>query len=393
MTASYEEQIKTGFAQLNTKLNNEIKKINEAAAQNETVSKQAVTQLDDLAKKYAELEQDVSDLSQGSLGGGEARQTMGEAFSKSEAFKNFQAGTTPRAKFDFQANTITGETSSNPNDTHAPFERMPGIVPGAFRGLSILDFVPRGTTGSNAIEYTKEGTFTNAAAETAEAGQKPETDLTFTLENAPVRTIAHILKLSKQIMDDAPAVASYADRRLAYGVRLRLEQQIINGNNTAPNLGGVLAAGNSTATAVGAATNFFDYANTLKYAVIGADYQPDFYWVNPADWSAAEMVKRGSADAAYVAASGAVSYTADGLVPRLWGLPVVASNSVPVGTVVAGSSDAMMLWERQGVTVEMFEQDENNVQTNLVTLRAEMRAAFTVFRPEAIRTANLATLP
>ena len=42
---------------------------------------------------------------------------------------------------------------------------------------------------------------------------------------SPVRTIAHIFKASRQILDDAPALRSYIDGRATYGLQLREEAQ------------------------------------------------------------------------------------------------------------------------------------------------------------------------
>jgi HK97 family phage major capsid protein len=388
----FQAQLEQSLSKLGAQVDEKIKQAN--AQSEEKLGVKFMGELKDLSLKFKETQDELTALAQKSFAtqAAEQKQTMGQAFSKSDAFKSFQAGTQPRARFEFQGNTITGETSSNPNSTLSPFERMGGIVSGPTRMLSILDFIPKGTTSSNAIDYTKEASFTNSAAEAAEAAQKAESSLTFTLANTPVRTIAHFIKVTKQVMDDAPMLSSYIDNRMGYGVRLRLENQIINGNGTAPNLDGILS-GNSTAVAVGTAENAFDYTNKLKYSVIGADFTPDFYFINPADWSAMEIIKRGAGDAAYVGAGGAISYVNNGLEARLWGLPVVASNSVPAGTVIAGSRDAMMLWTRQGVTIDVSESDGDNFQKNLLTVRAEMRAAFTVFRADALVTANLATLP
>ena len=59
-----------------------------------------------------------------------------------------------------------------------------------------------------------------------------------------------------------------------------------------------------------------------------ADYMPDFFWINPQDKEALDLIKRGTADAAYVG-----SNTADGSPARLWGLPVIESNSIPVANL------------------------------------------------------------
>jgi HK97 family phage major capsid protein len=388
----FQAQLESSLASLGTQLDSKIKDAN--AQSEEKISKKFMGELKDLGEKFKETQDELTALAQKSFTSSASakKETMGQSFVGSDSFKAFADGSQPRARFEYQGNTISGETASNPNDTLAPFERMSGIVGGPSRTLSILDFIPKGSTSSNAIDYTKETAFTNNSAETAEAAQKPESDLTFELANAPVRTIAHFIKVTKQVMDDAPMLSSYIDNRMGYGVRLRLEQQIINGNGTAPNISGILD-GNSTAVVVGGSENTYDYTNKLKYAVIGSDFAPDFYFMNPADWSAMEVTKRGAADAAYVGAGGAISYVNGGLEPRLWGLPVVPSNSVPAGTVIAGSRDAMMLWTRQGVTIDVSESDADNFQKNLLTIRAEMRAAFTVFRNDALVTADLSTLP
>jgi HK97 family phage major capsid protein len=126
---------------------------------------------------------------------------------KSEGFKQYAQGNS--SKFRIEANTITGQTGTSPptnSDTLVPAQRLPGIIPGAFRALRVADVIPQGTTTSNAVEYTRELAFTNAAVEVAEGDNKPQSSLTFELVSAPVRTIAHWLKVSKQVLDDAPAL-------------------------------------------------------------------------------------------------------------------------------------------------------------------------------------------
>lgn len=386
----FQAQLEQNLADLKSKIDQKITESNALA--DEKISAKFMSQINDMGKKFAELQTEVTELAQKAHKAAEKpAKSLGESIVASDNFASFKAGQSNKFRQEFMANTITGETSSTPTDTLSPFQRMAGVVSGATRQLSILDFIPIGNTTANAVEYTKEASFTNNAAETAEAGTKPESSLTFSLQSAPVRTIAHFLRVSKQVMDDAPMLASYIDSRMAYGVRLRLENQIVNGNGTAPNLSGMLA--NDTAVAVGTSVNALDYANMLKYSIIGADYQPSFYFVNPADWSAIEILKRGTADDAYIGGSGgSIGYVNNGLQPTLWGLPVIASNSVPAGTLIAGSSDAMMLWMRENVVIDVSDSDATNFTTNLLTIRAEMRAAFTVFQSSAIVSANLATI-
>lgn len=386
--------VEDGLKAVETKLGAQLANYEGQLKETGDVARKTADDLKSLAEQHKELSGALTELAQKGvkLEQKPAIKSLGTEFIESPAFKSFKDGGSTKARLEMK-NTILGEAGSpqDPVDTIVPADRLGGIVGGAFRALRLLDFVPLGSTSSNSVEYTREASWTNDAAETAEGVAKPESDLTFELINAPVRTIAHWIKVSKQVLDDAPALASYIDRRLRHGVMVRLQGQIVAGNGTSPNLSGILDSGNYTSLTASTGDNALDFANRLKYAVIAADYVPSFYLVNPSDWGAMERLKKGASDDSYIGAEGAVSYLQNGLVPLLWGLPVVASNSVTQGQMICAASDAMMLWQRQGVAVEMFEQDDTNVQKNLITIRAEMRAAFSVFRAAAIRAGTIPT--
>lgn len=339
-----------------------------------------------LASQLTAIEQKLAD---GTDGDTPAVQTVGEQVMASDQYKAFMEGRASRIRVEVK-NTILGEGGSpqDPTDTIVPSQRLPGIVAGAFRALRLLDALPRGVTNSNLVEYTRELAYTNAAAETAEGVAKPQSSLTFELVQDPVRTIAHWLKVSKQALSDAPALQSYIDRRLRHGVENRLEYQVVNGNGTSPNLSGILASGNYTSFSAVAGESEFDAISRAKYAVMAADYTPGLVLLNPADWGALERTKDGQDN--YVAGNGAaLSYVQSGITPTIWGLPAIASNNVPEDRFIVLAPDAVQLMMRAGTVVEMFEQDEDNVQKNLVTVRAEVRAAFSIYRTAAIVAGNL----
>ena len=93
-------------------------------------------------------------------------------------------------------------------------DRKPGVVSGAFLPFSMESLIPSTTTTSNAIEFTKEASFTNSAAEAAEGAAKAESALTWSLVNMPVSTVAHWIKISKQLASDNTALAAYVNTRL-----------------------------------------------------------------------------------------------------------------------------------------------------------------------------------
>jgi HK97 family phage major capsid protein len=233
--------------------------------------------------------------------------------------------------------------------------------------------------------------FTNAAAETAEGAQKPQSSLTTTTGTMPVSTIAHFIKISKQLAMDNAALAAYINRRMIYGVNLRVENQLVIGNGTAPNLSGFTNAGNFTEhgytaasiLAAGGLNNRLDLIALMIGDCSLADYKASGIIVNTADWWKMRLAK--DSQGQYLLGAPGVSAT-----PSLFGMPVAASSAMPAGKVLVGDLRmAATLHNREGVTVDLFDQDENNAQLNLVTIRAERRAALTVERPAAIRYGDL----
>jgi len=85
---------------------------------------------------------------------------------------------------------------------------------------------------------------------------------------------------------------------------------------------------------------------------------------------------------------GAITYVNSGLNPLVWGLTVIPSNNVEAGKFYVLDVNAIELMMRQGVTVEMGFVDKD-FTNNLVTIRAEMRAAMAVYQPTAVRFGDL----
>lgn len=389
-----ESKLKEGISKYEGQVQESGKAVDSVRSDVKKMSEDFASLLDEhkgAAERLKELEQKAAEGFKGSSAADEFK-SWGDMFIESASFKDFAGGGAhARARVEVK-NTILGEGGSpqNPVDTLTQADRLPGIVPGAFRSLNVLDFVPSGVTGSNQIEYTREATWTSNAAERAEGTDKPESALTFELVNDPVRTIAHFIKASKQVLDDAPMLSSYIDRRMRHGLQARLQSQILKGNGTSPNISGLSASGRHTAFTPATGEIALDSLNRAKYAIIGADYQPNVIMMNPADFGAIERIKSTSSSNDYAAGGGAaLSYINGGMTPLLWGLPVVTSNDVASGKFYMMDSNAIQLFMRQGVTVEMFEQDDTNVQKNLLTIRAEMRAALAVYTPLAVRYGDL----
>lgn len=301
---------------------------------------------------------------------------------KADAYRSFIGGAQSKLRIEVK-NTLTG------SDTNVAPDRKPGIVSGAFQVLTAESLFASVPTTSNAIEFTKENAFTNSAAEAAEGAAKAESALTWTLVNMPVSTVAHWIKISRQLAADNSALAAYVDTRMRYGVQKRVDTQLVAGDGTAPNISGFMDTGNFTAhgyadAALGTVLKKLVLIRKIVADLWAAGYPPDAIVVNPVDWATIEIDL-------FTVQAGKVPFSIDaGGTPRLFGIPVVQSNGMTADLFAVGRfSEAGTIYNREGVVVEMSDSDSDNFTKNLITIRAERRLALATERPAAIRAGDL----
>jgi HK97 family phage major capsid protein len=312
--------------------------------------------------------------------------TVGKLFVAGEKYNSFVKADA-RGKVYYEVkNTVTNTVGNTFS------QRRPNLVEGAFRVFTLEDLLTKLPATSNAVDWVRENVFTNAAAERAEGGAIQESAITYTPGTMPVSTISHFIRISKQLASDNATLAAYIDRRMIYGVNLKAETQLFAGNGAAGNISGLGLAGNYTAhgytaaslTALGLSpTNRFDLIGKMIGDCALADYPADVVVLNTADWWTMRLTKDGQGRYLLGDPGSAVP-------PTLFGLPVVASNSVPTDMVWVGSiAQAATLWDRESVGIEMSDSDATNFTTGLITIRAERRLALTVEKPAAARYGDL----
>jgi HK97 family phage major capsid protein len=350
------------------------------------VSTDTKTALDNLGTQQREMADRLLQLEQKGHRPGPTGDDAGESWGaqviKSKGYEAFAGGHAQKMRLEVK-NTLVGA------DANVAPDRKPGVVGGAFQPLTLEQLIPGMPTSSNAIEFTKEASFTNSAAEASEGAAKAESALTWSLVNMPISTVAHWIKISRQLAADNVLLARYVDVRMRYGVNQKVELQIGTGNGTAPNISGIFDSGNFTAHGYANA----DLGSTFKKLVMirkimadlwAAGYPADAILLNPADWATIEIELLTTA-----AGQVRVSYNEAGQA-RLWGVPVVQSIGCAADTLAVGAfAQAYTLYNREGVVVEMSDSDSDNFTKNLITLRAERRLALATERPAACRAGDL----
>ncbi len=369
--------VQDGIAAIQSKLGGELKsamdKFEGQLATEGKVAKEAKDAVVVLSEKFEAAMTEIGQKMDKHQASNDALLSTGAEFVKSDEFLALKERKIQSARVEIK-NTVLAVNGATafPQNTQS-------IVPGVFKPLTIRDILPSGTTNAIMVVGMKEASRTNSAAEVLQGAAKPESALTFSQYNVPIETIAHFIKVSNQLLADAPAVVSYIDNFLRYGLEERIDLQLLKGDGVSPNLSGILKAGNFTAFTPTTGANLVESINKAKYALWALGYAPDTVIVNPANWAAMEMAREGAGTGAYL--YGAPGTNA-GMNP--FGLRVVLSANMTLGQFAVGQfARSSMLWERQGITVEMGYVNDDFTK-NLVTIRAETRMGLETRVPAAV---------
>jgi HK97 family phage major capsid protein len=373
MSDEIKSLVENGLKSVQDKLEASITKFEGQLAEKGKVDSETTAEVKALSDNFKELSATVTALAQKSTKGEpeEKAKSAGEEFVKSAEFSQLVKGTSQKVRVELK-NTVLG----SPTTTTIPSYQA-GVVPGAFRPLAIRDVLPQYSTGTDLVVLTREASFTNNAAGQTQGAAKAQSAITFDKYNVTVETIAHWLKVSKQLLQDAPAVVSYIENRLRFGVEAKTDDQLLNGNGTSPQLSGLLDTGNYTVYTPTAGDNLINAINRAKYQLWATGYIPDAVIVNPADWGAQEIEQ---------ATDGQYLYGLPGLMSGMnpFGVRVVISTQMPAGSFLIGKfAEATGVWNREGTVIEMgFENDD--FTKNLITIRAENRLGLEVSVPAAL---------
>lgn len=306
--------------------------------------------------------------------------TIGAMVTDSEDFQAFAAN--PKGDFRMSVQASVGSGSGSAGDLIVP-DRLPGIQSPALRRLTIRDLIAWGRTTSNSIEYARELVYTNNADVVSEnpSDGKPESDITFEADSAPVVTIAHWIHASKQVIADVAMLQSYIDGRLRYGLKFKEEAQLLKGSGVGLNIDGIFTQASSYANP-GVMVQTETRIDRLRLALLQvelAEYWADGIVISPLDWAAIELTK--TQDNAYLFANPRAQN-----LPGLWGRNVVPTQAMDAGDFLVGAFGgglAVQGWDREDVTVAISEHDRDNFIKNMLTIRCEERVGLTVYRPQA----------
>lgn len=254
----------------------------------------------------------------------------------------------------------------------------PGIIPLPKRKLHIRELLPGGSMANSNYTFLREKTTGEGNPATVTEGNwKEQLDTDLEEVDSPSQYIAGYLVASTKMLDDIPAFISFLQMRLLEKYLRTEDVQLLYGDGSSPNLGGITKAGNFTAPTSAATIDIEQIIMAVSQLEM-LDRDANGVLVSPQDYYRMMTYK----------ASTSGEYTAPlfGLVTRdngqlyIAGIPVFRSTALETDKFIVGDwSNGAAIITREAPRVEIFYEDGYNVRRNQVTVRVEGRIAFPVF--------------
>lgn len=379
------KEIKAAMKETTDKLKTHADETKNALQASKDLSAEAKESVDKLLLESAELKSRLAQTEQliAKLDNGEGKtsksESLGELFTMSEGFEDFAAKACRGVKGSFSV-PIKMAITSLPGSAGVNIQpQRIGMLQPLNQRLFLRDLLAAGRTTSNSIEYVRESGFTNNANVVSETVQKPESNITFEMQSAPIVTIAHWIKASRQVLADVPMLQSYIDNRLRYGLMLKEEQQLLKGSGIGININGLFTQASDYLNPGVTVQNetSIDRLRIAMLQVVLAELDPDGIVLSPIDWTTIELLKNDQNNYLFTQPQGVAT-------PTLWGQPVVATQAMDAGEFLVGSfKQGAQIWDREDISVQVASENQDDFIKNMITILCEERVGLTVYRDEA----------
>jgi len=287
-----------------------------------------------------------------------------ESKSVQEQMNAFKAGNISGFTMDTKA--VITEADAYTGDV-VPADYVAGMKYDAERKTHVRQFLPNGTTNSDKIRYIKESNFTDNTAVTAEGDASGQNDFDLTATDAVVEKIAAHFRVSKEALNDTAGLASHISLR---GMEKYMKEE----------------------------DSYLLYDSTYGLAVTSTDYTLDRNFTPSAIMMSIgrfyDMIRRKDANGNYVFPNDVVYGTR---VPVVRGVPIIATNAINSTDgnandfLVADFAQLCTLFDRESMQVRFYEQDQDNVVKDLVTVQISGRLALPTYLPNAGAFGNFTT--
>lgn len=272
-------------------------------------------------------------------------------------------------------------------DVKTLFERSAGWTPesvrsgrvdlSAQRPIQVIDLIPQGTTDQAAYKYMEETTFTNNAAEVAEANQYGEAALALMERSQTVEKIAVFLPVTDEQLEDVAGIESYVDQRLRFMIRQKLDYQLLQGDGVTPNLLGVYNKPSIQSQAKGGDPTPDAFYKAMVKIMVTGQANPSAILMHPNDWQDIRLLR--TTDGIYIWGN-----PSEAGPERMWGLPVGVVQAATEGTGLVGDfAGFSMFFTKRALVVKVSDSHSDYFIKGKQAIRADMRGVNVIFRASA----------
>jgi len=356
-------EAKAALTELEKKSSDEVKQLNE-----------------DLAKKGADLEEIRTQVKELRARGGRFKGMNGELEKKAgevisdcleEHFKEIsqvKKGKDVSIQLEHKAVTNMTAASNLGGNALATYDLTPAVR--GRRKVNIRDLVPVINSATGIWKFYRQRIPVgdgSLGVQSTHGNTKNQLDYNLDEETVTVDYIAGFVRFAKQMAQDLPFLQNFIANEL-------LEDYKRTESGTFLPILTSGAAGDSTVSGSGVvAENIIDWIANL----LANDYDPNAIITTARVWSAIMRTKPQN-----YSIPGSVVIDENGNV-RFQGIPLTVQNNIATGKVLIGDFSKAAIIQTEGLSINFYEQDSDNVQRNLITARVECRAAMAILRPDA----------
>lgn len=260
----------------------------------------------------------------------------------------------------------------------------PIVGPGhdEFHARNIIPVFPTNTDLVKFIQYVVDGAATGFATVAAGA-QKPTVNYIGTVAEAPVRKIAGLLDVQDELLDDVVGFREWIAYELPKAYMDAEDLQIYKGDGTGTNILGLWYQANNQSFPQGsvtAASNIIDKIVAGITQVRKLKRNTSAVVISAVAWQEIFINKGTTKDYTYP-----IILDANGVM-RIGGIAIYWSNVFNDGEGLVGDfARGCAIWQRKAMQIGYFDQNKDNVEKNVVTIRLEGRIALSINYPESFK--------
>jgi HK97 family phage major capsid protein len=259
--------------------------------------------------------------------------------------------------------------------------REAGITAPPKRRTWLLDLLPVRTATSNKITWVERTTTEGGVGNIAEKGAFSQVDYDFVPRSLDMKKIGVYSKITREMLEDAEQVVSHIQSEMLEDLRLKLDNDILLGNNTGDAMNGLVnqatafAIPGSFTLPTGVTANEFDVLRCAIAQIEIAKFQANVILLNPTDIMKMDLTR--DENGQYILPP---FLSSTGM--QIKGIQIYSNVGLTAGKFLVFDSTKTPVYYKRGVNVRMWEQNATDVQNDLLTITGSARAVVRVKNSE-----------